>query len=169
MSKPPSLKGHKTSELLQQWGVGLDRQHQMRNPMNLEDFQGPVGIGDEIVLFGTDLAVKGVEVFRSALEYVDPGCQIGVYLAGMRPEYAESLLEVGQRRNQKVRCDSSLRWKTGLRELLAREARAIIVPTKWWVTSENVVYEGLLLGKPVITSGSGGNAELVEHGKGPLH
>ena len=39
------------------------------------------------------------------------------------------------------------------------------MPSQWWSTSENVVYEGLLLGKPVITSDSGGSAELIEHGQ----
>ena len=158
------VTGLKTSQLLQKWGVGPERQHLMRNPMTLSEFKTPVSIGDEIVFYGTDLPVKGVGIFQSALEYVNPGTRIGVYLNGMRPEYERSLQEVASRRNLVLHCDSSLRWHTGLQELLAKEARAVVVPSKWWVTSENVVYEGLLLGKPVITSDSGGNAELIEQG-----
>jgi glycosyltransferase involved in cell wall biosynthesis len=99
-----------------------------------------------------------------ALEYVTPGTKIGVYLMRMSPDYQRRLEKVAYRRKLHLSCDSRMRWSTGLREIVA-QARAVVVPSQWWVPSENVVYEAMLLGKPVILSQIGGNAELVDEGE----
>ena len=82
----------------------------------------------------------------------------------MSPDYGARLRAVAERRGLRVRADSTLRWNNGLRERVA-SSRAVVVPSQWWVTSESVVYEGMLMGKPVIVSRAGGNAELVDHGE----
>ena len=152
------------SALLEEWGVDRARQHKLFNPMLEEEFTVPTRLGEEVMFYGTCLPTKGVETFCAALEHVDPACRIGVYLSGMTPEYEARLQTLAQRRGIRLCVDSTLRWNNGLRERLA-SSRAVVVPSQWWMTSENVVYEAMLLGKPVVVSRIGGNVELVEHGQ----
>ena len=158
------VTGEETAVLLEEWGVGRARQRRILNPMVSEEFAGAKALGDEVVFYGACLPNKGSETFLAALEHVDPACRLGVYLTGMSPDYEARLRAVAERRGLRVRADSTLRWQHGLRERVA-ESRAVVVPSQWWVTSESVVYEGMLMGKPVIVSRAGGNAELVDHGE----
>lgn len=151
------------ASLLEEWGVERTRQRKLFNPMVNREFDVPTSLGDEIVFYGTCLPSKGTETFLAALEHVQPGCRLGVYLTGMTGDYEGRLRAVAARRGLQLCMDARLRWQTGLRERVAA-SRAVVVPSQWWVTSESVVYEGMLLGKAVIVSRIGGNAELVEHG-----
>ena len=151
------------ASLLEEWGVSRQYQCNIFNPMLDEEFTMPKQLGEEVIFYGTCLPNKGIETFAAALEHVHPTCRIGVYLAAMTSEYAARLRTLAHRRGIELRMDSSLRWENGLRERLA-SARAIVVPSQWWATSENVVYEAMLFGKPVIVSRIGGNIELVDHG-----
>ena len=147
--------------LLQEWGVPQEKCWKIFNPMRLEEFDLPSAIGDEVVFYGSCLPNKGTETFIRALEHVQSGARIGVYLMGLTPDYERRLRAAAQRRGLHLRVDGSVRWQNGLRSLVA-SARAVVVPSQWWVTSENVVYEAKLLGKPVIVSRIGGNTELVK-------
>lgn len=158
------VTGEQTAALLEEWGVARTRQWRIFNPMVSEEFTGPSILGDEVVFYGACVPSKGTETFLTALEHVDPACRLGVYLTGMGADYEARLRAVAERRGLSVRADSTLRWQNGLKERVA-SARAVVVPSQWWVTSESVVYEGLLMGKPVIVSRAGGNAELVDHGE----
>ena len=157
------VTGRKTGDLLTKWGVNPDRIAYGFNPMVLGAFDVPVKTGKEIVFYGSFLKLKGTDTFLRVLRNVKEGCHIGVYLVGMNSEYERQLKAVAKRRKLHLRCKPDIRWKNGLKEVIAREARAVIVPSQWWVTSENVVYESLLLGKPVIVSRMGGNEELILH------
>ncbi len=158
------VTSQQAAALLSEWGVDASRQYRIFNAVRMEEFEGPSTIGEEIVFYGASLRNKGVDTFLSALEYLEPGSRIGVYLIGLSPDLEARLRACAERRHLQVRIDSSVRWQNGLRGRVA-SARAVVVPSQWWVTSENVVYEAMLLGKPVIVSRMGGNAELVEHGK----
>jgi len=152
--------------ILEEWGVPRTRQEKLLNPMCLDEFQdqeAPV-LGDEIVFYGSCLPNKGAWTFLEALDDVEPETRLGVYLMGMTPDYEARLRHIAARRHLRLRVDGTVRWSNGLRPILA-SARAIVVPSQWWVTSENIVYEGLLMGKPVILGRIGGNMELVEHGE----
>ena len=150
--------------LLDEWGVGPQRRLKIFNPMVSGECDVPTPMGDEVVFYGTCLPNKGTETFLAALEHVDASCPIGVYLTGMSADYAARLRAVAERRGFPLQVDSTLRWHHGLKERVA-SARAVVVPSQWWVTSENVVLEASLLGKPVIVSRIGGNMELVDHGQ----
>lgn len=152
------------SALLTEWGVARERQTKIWNPILEAEVDVPRRLGEEIVFYGTYLPSKGAETFAAALEHVAPGCRLGVYLMAMTPAYAARLRTVAERRGLALTVDSTLRWERGLRERVA-EARAVVVPSQWWVTSENVVYEAMWLGKAVILSRMGGNIELVVEGE----
>ncbi len=158
------VTSEQAAELLEEWGVDRTRQHRLLNPMGAEEFDIPTRLGEEVVFYGSCLENKGTDIFLQALEQVRPGTRIGVYLVGMTADYGRRLAACAQRRGLALRADTSLRWHSGLQPVVA-EARAVVVPSQWWVTSENVVYEAQLLGKPVIVSRIGGNAELVDHGE----
>ncbi|MBI2094258.1 MAG: glycosyltransferase family 4 protein [Candidatus Omnitrophica bacterium] len=158
------VTGQKTGELLCEWGVGAKKQRRIFNPMVLGEFDIPTSQGEPIVFYAAYVSNKGTETFLKALEYLEPGCRLGVYLMGMPAAYEQRLREVAQRRRLSLEADSTLRWGSGLRERIAN-ARAIVVPSQWWVTSESVVYEAMLLGKPVIASRIGGNTELIDEGE----
>lgn len=152
------------ADLLEEWGIGRQRHQKLFNPILEEEFALPGRFGEEVMFYGTCLATKGIETFLAALEHVEPTCRIGVYLSGMTSEYETRLHVLAKRRGLRLHVDSTLRWDNGLRERVA-SARAVVVPSQWWVTSENVVYEAMALGKPVVVSRIGGNVELVDHGQ----
>lgn len=52
---------------------------------------------------------------------------------------------------------------------LMRTADWIVVPSLWWENSPLVMLEAQAAGRPVVCSGIGGMAELVEHGRTGLH
>ena len=155
-------------ELVVEYGLAREKLFPILNPVVMSEFDGPAEIGDEIVFYGGFLVHKGVETFMAALETVAPGTRLGVYLMGMTESYGRRLKDVAQRRGLNVNMDPALRWDGGLRDIVAR-SRAVLVPSRWWVTSENVVYEAMLFGKPVVVGTRGGNAELVDDGETGFH
>lgn len=52
---------------------------------------------------------------------------------------------------------------------LMRGADWIVLPSLWWENAPLVIHEARVAGRPVICSGIGGMAELVEHGVSGLH
>ena len=152
-----------SAKVLTRWGVSQSRQSKLLNAIDMTEFDIPTSLGREIVFYGSDWPEKGVDTFISALEQVREGAHIGIYLRSARPDLAKTFKEIAEKRNLVIRYDPDLSWNSGLKERIAREARAVVIPSRWWVTSEYVVYEAMLLGKAVIVSDRGGNSELIKH------
>lgn len=151
-----------TSGILQKWGVDISKIHLIKNPFLDSEFDVEISLGNQVIFYGSNLALKGVDVFLESLKYVNKNIQFGVYLMGMSQEYENKLKEITNNRNIKIEIINNISWETGLKDKIAKAACCVVVPSQWWITSENVVYESMFLGKPVIVSDFGGNRELIK-------
>lgn len=158
------VTGDKTLELLVDFGFKKERIYKSKNTMTLKEFDIPVSMGKSFIFYGSFHTLKGTDTFLKSLEYVDGGIEVGYYVLGTTQQYLDHLISICKKRNIELKYDCKIEWRNGLREIIA-QAYSVIVPSKWWVTSENVVYEGMLLGKAMIIGNSGGNVELIKDGE----
>jgi glycosyltransferase involved in cell wall biosynthesis len=146
-----------------------DRVTVVRHP--LDAFQLPVDAArpadDYVVFYGRLSPEKGLSVLLEAMERV-PRLRLEIYALdplGRRGAVEDEIRRRGL--TDRVTLSTSLRFGD---ELLARlsGALAVVVPSVWPDTSDYVLLESMTLGKAVIVSDTGGNAEIVARSRGGM-
>ncbi len=104
-------------------------------------------------------AMKGFD--RIVAELAEAGCEWPLVVAGAGP-LEDAMARTAARVGLDVVC---LGWTDGDTLLrLARDARAVIVPSAWEEPLARVILEGMSLGTPVVARATGGSPEAIEHG-----
>jgi glycosyltransferase involved in cell wall biosynthesis len=111
--------------------------------------------GDYFVFYAQGRLEKGIHLFPEILART-PGCQYKLFLAGVIWPHLDRL----QTNPNVVSMEIGLDWHTGVGAAVAG-SRAAVLPTANQGFSDLAVYEGMALGKPVISFKVGGNPWLI--------
>jgi glycosyltransferase involved in cell wall biosynthesis len=144
-------------EKLAEWGWPRDKLVYIPNYIDAENFEPQYTPGDYFLYFGRLAPEKGVDsLIRAAVS-------LGVRLkiAGTGPSGDGLKALAGQATGVEFlgHCAGEQLWR------LVREARAIVLPSRWYENAPLSVLEGYASGKPVIGARIGGIAEMVREGE----
>jgi glycosyltransferase involved in cell wall biosynthesis len=122
---------------------------------------------DYVVFYGRLSPEKGVSTLLEAIERT-PRLKLEVYALdplGLRETVADEIARRGLA--DRVTFSTTLRFG---HELMTRisGALAVVLPSVWPDTSDYVLLESMALGKAVVVSDSGGNAEIVARARGGM-
>jgi len=146
---PSKFYGQKLAE----WGWPREQLVHIPNYIVANDYEPQYAPGSYFLYFGRLAPEKGVDTVIQA------AARVGVHLriAGTGP--AEQELHALARQASNVEflghCSGERLWR------LVREARAIVLPSKWYENAPLSILEGYASGKPVIGASIGGITELV--------
>ncbi|MDO9483999.1 MAG: glycosyltransferase [Hydrogenophaga sp.] len=154
--------------LLVKLGLPSERILVIDNPFIIEDFpfkdiQSRSATKRYIASWGTFAEMKGFGTLLDALELMSNKITLNIYAKDVHA--ASNLL---REKVLKLEAKGILKIVDNLRygeELFGELARAslLVVPSEWLVTQEYTVWEGMLLGRPVIVGNRGGNQLLVDN------
>ncbi|MDO9570886.1 MAG: glycosyltransferase [Hydrogenophaga sp.] len=154
--------------LLVELGLPCERILVIDNPFITKDFPFEKArsnsVGNRyIAAWGTFAEMKGFGTLLDALELMSNKITLKIYAKDVHA--ASNFL-----RDKVVKLEAKgiLKIVDNLRygeELFGELARAslLVVPSEWLVTQEYTVWEGMLLGRPVIVGNRGGNQLLVDN------
>ena len=150
---PSKFYGQKLAE----WGWPREKLVYIPNYIDAGNFEPQYSPGDYFLYFGRLAPEKGVDtLIRAAV-------RLGVRLkiAGTGPIEQELHALVGQSTGIEFlgHCAGERLWQ------LVREARAVVLPSKWYENAPLCVLEAYASGKPVIGARIGGIAEMVQEGE----
>jgi glycosyltransferase involved in cell wall biosynthesis len=132
------------------------------HPFRHEDFPDASGstVGDYIVFAGHLLPEKGIWTLLRAAA-ASEGLKVEIYGIDSRGEAARmnEFIATGGL-GGRVKLDTTTRFGPILLDRL-RGARSVVIPSEWPDTSEYAAIESMALGKAVIVTDAGGNAEHV--------
>lgn len=120
----------------------------------------PTEAGGHLIFFGRLSPEKGLDVLLRALAIV-PGLRLEIYgldPLGRADAVRAQIQEAGLA--DRILLSTSLRFGDALVKRLL-SAAAVVAPSVWPDTSDYGVLESMALGKAVIVSDGGGNAEIV--------
>jgi glycosyltransferase involved in cell wall biosynthesis len=152
-------------EILVRCGLSREKILVVDNPFLADDM--PINlaeaapVGNHLAAWGTFAEMKGFGTLLDALEYMPATTTIKLYAKDAHA--ASPLLREKVARmvaSGRLELIEGVRYGETLFNLLAT-ARVLVVPSEWPVTQEYTVWEGMLLGRPVVVGDRGGNKELV--------
>jgi glycosyltransferase involved in cell wall biosynthesis len=150
---PSKFYGQKLAE----WGWPSEQLVYIPNYVVADDHRPLYAPGDYFLYFGRLAPEKGVDTLIQA------AVRVGVHLriAGTGPAEEELQALANQAANVEFlgHCSGERLWQ------LVREARAIVLPSKWYENAPLSVLEGYAGGKPVIGARIGGITEMVREGE----
>lgn len=135
------------------------------NPFLVEDvpFKAPPwpAVGDYIAAWGTFAEMKGFGTLLDAIERMRSPICLKLFAKDVHAA-SPALRERVDRLAAEGRLEliEHIRYGEALFQELSR-ARLLVAPSEWPVTQEYAVWEGMLLGRPVVVGSLGGNKELV--------
>lgn len=154
------------------WGLPEARIAVVPNGVPAADAPELPARGDRFAFFGNIAAHKGIDVLLDAaahLARVEAELAITVHggFTWAAPEARERFAHGIERAAPLVR-HAGPYDRADLPRLMAR-TDWVVVPSTWWENAPLVILEAQRAGRPVICSGIGGMAELVEDGVTGLH
>lgn len=154
--------------LLVKLGLPRERILVIDNPFIVADFpfqfnQPTFDSLDYIAAWGTFAEMKGFGTLIDALELMSNKVVLKLFAKDIHAA-SSALKEKVERMQLQGRLEivDDLRYGEELFNELAL-ARLLVVPSEWLVTQEYTVWEGMLLGRPVVVGDRGGNQLLVEN------
>ena len=114
--------------------------------------------GDYFLYFGRLSAEKGLFTLLKAIQ----GTGANLKIAGEGPEKQALEDYANKLRTENVEFTGIIEGEALWRLIL--NAQFVVVPSEWYENSPLVIYESLVMGKPVIGARIGGIPELIEHG-----
>jgi glycosyltransferase involved in cell wall biosynthesis len=154
--------------LLVKQGLPKDRILVIDNPFIVADFPFKFSrlnseTADFIAAWGTFAEMKGFGTLLDALERMSSKVILKLFTKDVHAASSELKEKVARLQMQgRLEIVTDLRYGEELFKELSR-ARILVVPSEWLVTQEYTVWEGMLLGRPVIVGDRGGNQLLVEN------
>ena len=153
MIVPSKFYGDKLGE----WGWPREKLVYIPNYIDAENFQPQYSPGDYFLYFGRLAPEKGVDTLIQA------AARLGVRLkiAGTGPFEQDLHALAGQATGVEFlgHCSGEQLWQ------LVREARAVVLPSRWYENAPLCILEAYASGKPVIGARIGGIAEMVREGE----
>lgn len=113
--------------------------------------------GDYFLYFGRLSAEKGLFTLLKAIQ----GTGAKLKIAGEGPERKALEAYAGTLKSEKVEFMGTVEGEALWQLIL--NAQFVAVPSEWYENSPLVIYESLIMGKPVIGARIGGIPELIEH------
>lgn len=150
-------------ELVQQFGIPEEKIFLLKNPllMTEREFTGLTPCtGDYVLYFGNLSPQKGVLTLLNAARQL-PDIQFKICGTGISLSFLEKEIECKDIKNVSV--DTSIRWNSGLQELIAG-ARLIVSTSEWPTPLEYSTLEAMSLSKAVVASDVDGNREVIADG-----
>ena len=150
---PSVFYGQKLAE----WGWPSDKLVHIRNYVDAERYEPQFSPGDYFLFFGRLAPEKGVDTLIQAAIRVGARLKI----AGTGPSEAALQALAGQATQVEFlgHCVGERLWQ------LIREARAVVLPSKWYENAPLSILEGYASGKPLIGARIGGITEMVKPGE----